>query len=92
MLTPLAPSKGSAVIFSSGWENMHQVEPLRDGTRFAVPSFFTTCPVPPELLEAPPADGAAFADELRRTLLSPQESADVQTFMSRWHLLLAPGR
>jgi len=41
VLTPRAPSKGSAVIFSSGWENLHQVEPLRSGTRLAIPAFFT---------------------------------------------------
>ena len=29
--TPLAPSKGAAIIFSSGWENMHEVEPLASG-------------------------------------------------------------
>ena len=27
--TPVAPSRGSAVIFSSGWENMHEVETPR---------------------------------------------------------------
>ena len=40
------PSKGAGVIFSSGWENMHEVEKLTSGTRYAVPSFFTTSPVP----------------------------------------------
>ena len=45
-LTPLHPTKGAAVIFSSGWENMHQVDKLTSGTRLAVPCFFTTEPVP----------------------------------------------
>lgn len=27
-LTPFHPSRGSAVIFSSGWENMHEVETI----------------------------------------------------------------
>ena len=45
------PRVGRAVLLSSGWENMHQVEPLRSGTRIAVPTFFTTCPVPPGMLK-----------------------------------------
>ena len=32
----------------SGWENMHEVEKLTSGRRFAVPCFFTTVPVPSE--------------------------------------------
>ena len=46
VISPFKPVKGAAVIFSSGWENMHEVEPLISGTRYAVPCFFTTCPVP----------------------------------------------
>ena len=73
VLTPLSPSKGSAVVFSSGWENMHEVEPLVSGTRFAVPSFFSTCPVIPH---DPPANDAEVADELWRTLLFPKTAGD----------------
>ena len=32
-LTPFHPSRGAAVIFSSGWENMHEVYALESGTR-----------------------------------------------------------
>ena len=42
VLSPLEPAIGSTVIFSSGWENMHYVEPLAGGTRLAVPIFFVT--------------------------------------------------
>ena len=90
VLTPRAPSKGSAVIFSSGWENLHQVEPLRSGTRLAIPAFFTTCPVPPELLE-PPADDAAIARSLHSGLLEPEDVGAFRSFMMNWHSLLAPG-
>ena len=45
LISPFLPTKGAAVIFSSGWENMHEVETLTSGTRYAVPCFFTTCPV-----------------------------------------------
>jgi len=88
VLTPLSPSRGSAVIFSSGWENMHEVEPLVSGTRFAVPSFFGTHPARPED-EFAPGDDDVVADELWRTLLSPEETADFRQFMLRWHALLA---
>jgi len=83
------PAKGSAVVFSSGWENMHEVEPLASGTRFAVPSFFTTCAVPPELRRAPPRDDAAVAAELQRSLVAPREAADVRHLMMEWHTLFA---
>ena len=42
----LAPTAGLAAIFSSGWENLHHIAPVRSGTRFAVPMFFTTQPAP----------------------------------------------
>ena len=88
----LSPRAGHAVIFSSGWENMHEVEPLESGTRFAVPSFFTTCaPEIPELAAAP-SDAEGIAEELWRTLLAPEETAQFREFMTKWHGLLAPGR
>jgi len=34
-LTPFHPSRGAAVIFSSGWENMHEVDKITSGTRYA---------------------------------------------------------
>jgi len=88
--TPLAPSKGAAVIFSSGWENMHEVEPLASGKRFAVPSFFTTLPEgpPPEATVA--NDARLIADELWRSLLNPQSAEDTRQFILKWHSLMAP--
>jgi len=90
--TPLAPRKGSAVIFSSGWENMHEVEPLEGGTRVAVPSFFTTQVPLPEEHGQPPVDDAHRAQELWNNLIAPEEVSDFRKFMARWHCLLAPGR
>ena len=89
VLTPLSPTLGSAVVFSSGWENMHQVEPLVSGTRFALPAFFVTTAEPPEV-EAP-VDAAAMADELLRSLVDPRSAEDFKRFMRKWHCLLAPG-
>eukprot|EP00322_Chrysochromulina_rotalis_P005275 CAMPEP_0115852768 /NCGR_PEP_ID=MMETSP0287-20121206/13164_1 /TAXON_ID=412157 /ORGANISM="Chrysochromulina rotalis, Strain UIO044" /LENGTH=486 /DNA_ID=CAMNT_0003306835 /DNA_START=100 /DNA_END=1557 /DNA_ORIENTATION=+ len=87
-LTPLSPTKGSAVIFSSGWENMHEVEPLESGTRFAMPCFFTTCPVPKDVQA--PTNVQECADKLWQTLLAPQDVADYRQFLQQWHELLAP--
>ena len=78
-LTPLHPTKGAAVIFSSGWENMHQVDKLTSGTRFAVPCFFTTEPVPEMSIDALggiPATYDDIADDLQNLLVgaSPLEN------------------
>ena len=89
MLTAQSPVKGSAIIFSSGWENMHEVQPLASGTRFAVPSFFTTCSTEPG---DAPEDDVAIAEELSRTLLFPENVGDYRQFVRRWHYLLAPQR
>mmetsp|Transcript_23065 Transcript_23065/g.34950 ORF Transcript_23065/g.34950 Transcript_23065/m.34950 type:complete len:97 (-) Transcript_23065:1933-2223(-) len=44
-VTPFHPTCGSAVFFLSGWENMHEVQQITSSIRYAVPAFFTTCPV-----------------------------------------------
>ena len=88
--TPLSPTKGAAVVFSSGWENMHEVDPLVSGKRFAVPAFFTTLP------DGPPTDAGelyepqAIADELWRSLLNPESADDPRTLIMKWHSIMAP--
>lgn len=42
-LTRLTPQAGRAILFSSGWENVHYVEPCR-GERFALITFFESTP------------------------------------------------
>ena len=39
---PLAPVRGRALLFSSGWENVHYVAPALSGERFAIATFWTT--------------------------------------------------
>ena len=80
--TPIAPTKGMANIFSSGWENMHEVQPLLSGTRFAVPTFFTTNPeeVVEEVAANGPVGGKQIAEELWKTLLTPEEVSDFRRF------------
>ena len=85
VLSPLSPSRGMAIIFSSGWENMHVVEPLASGTRIAVPAFFTT--QRPEGLDPTPD-----VDALWGRFLAPASAEDVRQFMFSWHELCAPGR
>jgi hypothetical protein len=40
--TTIHPQSGSALAFSSGWENLHRVEALISGKRVAIPFVFTT--------------------------------------------------
>jgi len=99
-LTPYAPRRGTAIIFSSGWENMHQVAPITSGRRSVLPAFFTTEPVPPEQLDflgGIPEDDEGRADELDALLLGPLPQDMMVTprlvkeLMMKWHSLMAPG-
>jgi len=85
VLSPLSPSRGMAIIFSSGWENMHIVEPLASGTRIAVPAFFTT--QRPEGIDPTPD-----VNTLWGRFLAPESAEDVRQFMFSWHELCATGR
>lgn len=85
--SPLPPSTGAAVLFSSGWESMHQVSPLISGTRLAVPVFFTTRPEAECDADPSPGD-AALAEELWSSILQPKGGGDVVRFMRNWHWLL----
>ena len=94
------PSKGAAVIFSSGWENMHEVEKLTSGTRYAVPSFFTTSPVPEMaytvMVQGKPKTDEDIADDWLHLLLAhrhekPAESVGrVKELLMKWHMLCTP--
>lgn len=87
VLSPLSPSAGAAVLFSSGWENMHEVAPLVSGVRIAVPVFFGTRPE--EECDRDPTPGdQAIAEELWATILYPRDGNDVKRFLDNWHWLL----
>eukprot|EP00578_Thalassiosira_sp_NH16_P016919 CAMPEP_0181123046 /NCGR_PEP_ID=MMETSP1071-20121207/25661_1 /TAXON_ID=35127 /ORGANISM="Thalassiosira sp., Strain NH16" /LENGTH=1033 /DNA_ID=CAMNT_0023208103 /DNA_START=49 /DNA_END=3150 /DNA_ORIENTATION=+ len=98
--TPFAPTRGSAVIFSSGWENMHEVEKITSGTRYAVPAFFTTCPVPDQaydqMVAGKPKTDEDIADDWLHLLLAhrheqPQEALGrVKELLMKWHYLCTP--
>jgi hypothetical protein len=99
-LTPFHPTRGAAVIFSSGWENMHEVEKITYGTRYAVPAFFTTCPVPEAAYDqmhvGKPKTYEDIADDWLHLLLahrpeSPMEGAGrVRELLMKWHFMCTP--
>jgi len=83
-LEEVAPAIGSALAFSSGWENPHQVQPLQAGCRHAIPAFFATKSEAPLPLE----DDAARAEELWCTVLRPESEDDFRKVWGRWHEIL----
>jgi hypothetical protein len=99
-LTPFSPKRGAAVIFSSGWENMHEVEKITSGVRYAVPCFFTTCPVPEaayeQMVVGKPKTDEDIADDWLHLLLAhrketPTESVGrVKELLMKWHFLCSP--
>lgn len=99
-LTPFHPTRGAAVIFSSGWENMHEVEKITSGVRYAVPCFFTTCPVPDaaydQMIVGKPKTDEDIADDWLHLLLAhrkeePMESVGrVKELLMKWHYMCTP--
>uniref|UniRef100_A0A7S2FN77 Fe2OG dioxygenase domain-containing protein n=1 Tax=Haptolina brevifila TaxID=156173 RepID=A0A7S2FN77_9EUKA len=83
------PRQGMAAIFSSGWENVHEVQPVLSGVRYAMPAFFTT-EAPSELApwdneDATPARSrAARAAALWRHGLMPDSDKAFFQFLRRW--------
>ena len=100
-LTPFHPVRGSAVVFSSGWENMHEVHKITSGTRYVVPCFFTTEPVPEaaytqQMGAGKPKTDEDIADDWLHLLLahrqeSPQEAMGrVKELLMKWHFMCTP--
>merc|ERR1711862_643605 len=99
-LTSFQPTRGSAVIFSSGWENMHEVEKITSGTRYAVPCFFTTCPVPEAAYEqmavGKPKTNEDIADDWLHLLLAHRQETPVESMgrvkelLMKWHCMCTP--
>eukprot|EP00588_Corethron_pennatum_P035997 CAMPEP_0194346322 /NCGR_PEP_ID=MMETSP0171-20130528/105359_1 /TAXON_ID=218684 /ORGANISM="Corethron pennatum, Strain L29A3" /LENGTH=561 /DNA_ID=CAMNT_0039113429 /DNA_START=198 /DNA_END=1883 /DNA_ORIENTATION=+ len=98
--TSFHPKRGSGVIFSSGWENMHEVEKITSGTRYAVPCFFTTCPVPEaaydQMKVGKPQTDEDIADDWIALLLAhrkeePMDSVGrVKELLMKWHYMCTP--
>jgi len=100
VFTPYGPSRGAAVIFSSGWENMHEVEQITAGTRYCVPCFFTTCPVPDaaydQMVQGKPKTNEDIADDWLHLLLAHRKEdaheslGRVKELLMKWHYICAP--
>ena len=100
----LLPRRGMAALFSSGWENPHQVAPVTSGVRRSLPAFFTTCAP----ASRPPwgADGSAGggcecggsagaaassrAAVLWRHALMPRSEEDFIAYLRHWALVWDP--
>ena len=99
-LTPFHPTRGAAVIFSSGWENMHEVERITSGVRYAVPCFFTTCPVPDaayeQMIVGKPKTDEDIADDWLHLLLAHRKEEPTQSvgrvkeLLMKWHYICTP--
>lgn len=99
-LIPFHPKTGSAVIFSSGWENMHEVEQITSGVRYAVPCFFTTCPVPDiaydQMKVGKPKTNEDIADDWLHLLLAHRQEEPINSvgrvkeLLMKWHNLCTP--
>ena len=99
-LTPFYPTRGSAVIFSSGWENLHEVEKITSGVRYTVPCFFTTCPVPEAAYEqmtvGKPQSNEMIADDWLHLLLAHRQEKPIESvgrvkeLLMKWHYLCTP--
>jgi len=87
MLSSLEPTSGTALLFSSGWENMHFVSPTTGGCRFAVPAFFVTQPEDEGRRRVD--HDVQIAEILWQTLCMPETEHDFAHFMNNWHELLA---
>lgn len=100
IFTPFHPTRGAAVIFSSGWENMHEVEKITSGVRYAVPCFFTTCPVPEAAYEqmavGKPKTNEDIADDWLHLLMAHREESAMESagrvreLLMKWHYMCAP--
>jgi hypothetical protein len=98
--TPFHPTRGAAVIFSSGWENMHEVEKITSGTRYSVPCFFTTCPVPEahyqQMFVGKPKTDEDIAEDWLHLLLAHRHETPLESFgrvrelMMKWHYICTP--
>ena len=79
----IAPRRGQGLIFSSGWENQHQVGKVRSGERYSMPVFFTTQPARSPLPFAQD-DARGRAEALWRHGLMPESLEDFLVFMEHW--------
>jgi len=90
ILSSLSPQRGLGVMFTSGWENLHFVEPVTSGCRLVMPMFFITR-APTEAHEDEDVDDGAIAEALWKAALKPGPKPKFKEFLRRWHYFFAAG-
>lgn len=92
LLTRLEPQRGRAMVFTSGWENLHFVDEITSGVRYAMPAFFVTrgawAAEGPEDMRGPVGRSEA-AGALLEHVLSADHAEDRGQFTLLWHSLFA---
>lgn len=92
MLTRLQPQRGRATIFTSGWENLHFVDPISAGARFAMPAFFVTDAASAREGEGDMRGAVGRQDvamALLQHVLQPAGDEDEGQFTALWHAMFA---
>mmetsp|Transcript_38713 Transcript_38713/g.82630 ORF Transcript_38713/g.82630 Transcript_38713/m.82630 type:complete len:84 (+) Transcript_38713:521-772(+) len=79
---------------------MHEVETITSGTRYCVPCFFTTCPVPDAAYEqmavGKPKTNEDMADDWLHLLLAHRKEeaheslGRVKELLMKWHYICTP--
>jgi len=90
--TRIAPQRGRALIFSSGWENLHFVDVIESGVRHALPAFFMTRAAwatdGPDDMRGP-VESQDVAATLLQYVLCPESNEDQGQFTMLWHSMFA---
>lgn len=91
-LTRVAPQRGRALVFSSGWENLHFVDVIDSGVRHALVGFFMTRPQ--WALDGAddmrgPVEATDVAGALVHYFLCPVSDEDEGQFTMLWHSIFA---
>jgi hypothetical protein len=91
-LTRVSPQRGRALLFSSGWENIHFVDVIDSGVRHALVTFFMTraawATSGVEDMRGP-VEAQEVAGALLRYVLCPESEEDEGQFTVLWHSIFA---
>ena len=90
--TRIAPQCGRALIFSSGWENLHFVDVIESGVRHALPAFFMTraaWATDGQDDMRGPVESQDVAAALLQYVLCPESNEDQGQFTMLWHSMFA---
>ena len=92
VLTRLSPQRGRALLFTSGWENLHYVDAIASGVRHALVTFFMTRAAWARDGEDDvrgPVAAEDVADALLHFVLRAEDAEDEGQFTALWHSMFA---